>query len=195
MKPRCWAAVVLAMVAAEVRAEPYAGIRLQYSAQVPNKLGDLVGPIYEVDDRLVALGVYAGYSFERWSLEIGGGPLGRRVSHNVGSTFDITQTIDTKHVYGNVLYRWHFGQFSPYLLLGVSRVSMKNYEYGFNDAGPAVQENYSTTVSPMFGGGVAYALGRWEARADLFRINNVAQSIHTNSSDVTAASLGIHYRF
>jgi hypothetical protein len=193
---RIWACLVLAMLASRATAEPYAGVRLQYSAQVPNLLGPRVGPIYDVDDRLTTLGVYGGYLFEHWAVEVGGGPLGRRVAHNVSATFDITQTIETKHVYGNVMYRWHFGQLSPYLLLGLSYVYMKNYEYGFNEAGPGqVNENYSHTVVPMFGGGVAYSLGKWEVRADAFRINNVAESIHTNSSDVTAVSLGLHYRF
>jgi hypothetical protein len=195
MKPGIWAGLALATCTSGAIAEPYVGLRLQYSAQVPNTLGPTVGPIYDVDDRLLTLGLYAGYSFERWSVEVGGGPLGSRTAHNVGSTFDITQIIETKHVYGNVMYRWRLGQFSPYLLLGLSRVTMKNFEYGFNETGPAVQENYSSTTTPMLGGGVAYALGKCELRVDVFRINNVAQSIHTNSSDVFAGSVGIHYRF
>jgi hypothetical protein len=195
MKLGMWAGLALAMFVSAAVAEPYVGLRLQYSAQVPNVLGPTVGPIYDVDDRLLTLGLYAGYSFERWSVEVGGGRLGRRTAHNVGSTFDITQIIETKHVYGNIMYRWHFAQLSPYLLLGASSVYMNNYEYGVNETGPAVQENYSRTLAPMFGGGVVYSLGKVDLRADVFRINNVARSIWTNSSDVTAASIGIQYRF
>jgi Outer membrane protein beta-barrel domain len=195
LKLGIWGCLAIVTLPSVAISQPYVGLRLQYSSQVANSLGPRVGPVYEVDDRLTTLGVYAGYAFEHWFLELGGGPLSRRVSHNVSSTYNITQTIETKHVYGNVMYRWILRQFSPYVLAGVSWVSMKNYEYGFNEGGPAVNENYSRTVSPMLGGGVAHSLGKWELRADVFRINNVAESIHTNSSDVTAVSLGIHYRF
>jgi hypothetical protein len=187
--------LVLAAICWPAYADAYAGIRLTYSAQKPNVLGDRVGPTYIVRDRLLAAGVYVGYTTNTWSLEVGAGPLGSRSSHNVGRGFDIQQIIETKHVYGAVLHHWQFGRFSPHVLLGLSRVSMKNHEFGFNETGAAVQLNYSHTSAPMLGGGGTYRFAKVDLRAEAFRIANVARSIWTNSSDVTAVSVGVQYRF
>jgi hypothetical protein len=180
-----------ALVAPLAFAQPYVGARALQSTQQPNGTGHDCGysTYASCNDHLRTLNLYGGYAFGHWALEAGGGPLGKRVSHNVSPTYDIVQNIQTKHVY--LAGVRNFGPF--HALLGLSRVSMKNHEYGWNSAGPNQDQlNYSTTTQPIFGGGAHLKLtDSVSARFDIFRINHVARSHWTGSSNITAFAIGL----
>lgn len=166
-----------------------------YTKQHVSNLGR-AGFAYPVDEQYTTGNVFAGYSFGVWAVEAGGGPLGQFNSEDISNTFDIKQQITTEHFFVAVLRHFRFGAFSINGRLGVSRVAMKNHEYGFNENGPNQDfQESSAATAPMFGGGAAYAFGRIAVRADLFRINNVARSFHAENSDITTFALGLQYSF
>lgn len=170
--------------------QPYLGIRATASRQEVHAAANGCDfPTYtSCDDTTVSPNLYAGYRFRAWAVEAGGGPLGYRSAHNVSSSFDITQDISTRHLY--VAGLRHFGSF--HVLAGLARVDMQNHEYGWNDPSKQFveQSNRSSTIQPIFGLGARYAIDeKFALRADILRIQHVARSHWTGSSDVTAIAL------
>lgn len=189
------AAFVLISVSHHAEAQTYIGVRAQHSEQEVNRIGR-VGDRYGVADCRTVLVLYAGARFKYLDLELGGGPLGRRSSQNTSATFDIKQVISTDHVYAAVLPRWRFGDYSMHGIVGFSRVRMKNHEYGRNENGPdQEQRNTSVGTVPIFGAGLQYDLRSVAMRFEAFRIKNVARSYWTESSDIKAVAIGLHYKF
>lgn len=175
-------------------AQPYIGARIQHTTQKPNGTGHNCDyPFYvSCSHDLNTLNLYAGYAVGRVSVEVGAGPLGQRTAHNVGPQFDITQAIKTRHVYAAGIYR--LGYF--HALAGLSRVTMTNHEFGSNIVGPNQELSETTTKTrPILGLGASYPMGKFTLRADAFRIDRIAQSPHTGTSNVQGLSLGIERRF
>ena len=186
----------LALFCHSTLADPYLGLRVMRSEQEATSLGR-VGNSYTVEDTHWRLNMYAGYSFKYLDVEVGGGPLGRRYSHNVSSTFDIHQDDYTNYIYGGVLPEYRMQNFGVHAIVALARVKMKNHEYGSNENGPNQEYiNYATDTAPMLGVGFGYAVAKRVAlRFDFFRINNVAKSSHTNSRDVIVYGLSAQYSF
>ena len=177
-----------------VLADTYAGIRASSSRQEVNQLGR-VGSHYSFDDTASVGSIFAGIRGGVWALEFGIGQLGARTSHNVSATFDIHQTIETRHVYAAALRHFPAGPLELHTLAGLSRVWMHNHEFGSNENGPnQVHRNSATDTAALFGLGFGYRRGRLALRLDLMRINNIARSQWTNSSDVTSGSISLQWR-
>lgn len=179
-------------------AQPYVGVRFGVSSLDPNISGARFGHTYHLSDNRTITNLYVGYTRGDWSVEIGGGSLARRHSHNISATYDIVQDISADHLYGAVLRHWRRGDLSAHAMLGAARVMFKNHEYGSNETGPNVtQLNYGSDRAPIYGFGLAYRLGpRLTARMDAVRIDRVIRSHWTRPhSDITLASAGLHYHF
>lgn len=141
---------------------------------------------------------FAGYDFGRFALEAGAGTLSGYRSHNVRTTSDIRQEIDTRDLFARGLLFLSTGELRPFLSLGFARVTMKNHEYGWNDPSKKFVEqvNYDTRTRPIFGLGAEYSVApRTALRLEATRINNVAISHWTLSQNVTSAWLGVATRF
>ena len=187
---------LLACLCTSAVAEPYIGFRVFRSEQEINTWGR-TGDSHTVQDTYWRFNAYAGYSFKYLALEVGGGPLGRNWTDETSNTFSIQQNVETWHRYAGLLPKVRvWKDVEAFAILAMSRVHMKNREYGTNENGPN-QENvtYATDTCPMLGLGIAYAVKKVTFRLEWFRINNVAKEFHTNSSDVIVYSLGMQYGF
>lgn len=182
-------------------ATPYMGIR---SGVTKQKLGtsdreSRIGHLYEFDDHRNVPGIFGGLRKGDISLEVGGGPLGRRSSHNVSDTYDIRQDIDTDYAYLAGLKHFDLGSFSPHLLGGLAGVNFKNHEYGSNEAGPNQDHrNSGLQFGPMYGFGFTWSpqfMKPLTVRGDYFKIDDVAKSLWTRKSDITGGFLGLQYPF
>ena len=183
----------------------YFGLGLAVSRQEVNMSAEperpaRVGSTYDVEDRQTNLTGYLGYRRGAWGLEAGGGHLGLRTAHNVqDGQFDITQEISTRYVYLQALRFFDVAsRLSLQVHAGAARVWMKNLEYGCNDACPdyVEQVNYSVATRPIVGLGLRLRLTDSVAlRLDASRINNVAVSLWTRSSEVTLAVAALESRF
>lgn len=140
---------------------------------------------------------FAGYDFGRFALEAGAGTLSGYRSHNIRTTGDIRQEIDTRDLFARGLFFLSTRDLRPFLSLGLARVSMKNHEYGWNDPSMKFVEqvNYDVRTRPIFGLGAEYSVTPKTAlRVTATRINNVAISHWTLSQNVSSVWLGISRR-
>lgn len=177
-------------------AQFYAGASLLYTRQHVSDLGR-AGFSYPIHEWYPTGNLFIGYASGRWAVELGWGPLSQFRSENISTTFDVKQDIKTKYEHVAVLGRVPFDRgFKMFGKLGISRVTMTNHEYGFNENGPNQDfRESSTAYAPIFGGGVTYDFRPVTLRAEVFWINNVARSSHAEHSDITAYVLGLQYNF
>jgi hypothetical protein len=192
-----FALLLLALAAAgTAQGGVYVGARNLSSSQSVNGSAPRTGPTYDVEGNTNAAQLYVGYTVRGWSLEGGAGALSARSSHNVSTSFDIRQDIETRITYLALRREIAFGPVSLGVLAGMARVTMRNHEYGWNENGPD-QDWHNTTAErvPLFGLSAAYGVEHAVMRVELLRVNNIARSPWTRSSDVTAIAVGLHYTF
>ena len=189
-------AVLFLAAAVPCFAGPYLGGSVLYTRQHVSDIGRS-GDAYPIHEWTTTGNLFVGYASGAWALELGGGPLSRFYSENISQTFDVKQEIRTKHVYITALGHVRLdGAFKAFGRLGVSRVTMTNHEYGFNENGSNQDFRESTTsYAPMFGGGLSYTYHSVTVRLEAFWINNVARSSHAEHSDISAYGLGLQYNF
>lgn len=192
-----FAAVLLSFVTSTL-AQPYTGAAVGYSKAYFPPTVNPWATSYEQHTCAAQEIVFAGYQAGALALEVGGGSLSRYAAHNVGvapsGPFNIRQEIATDMVYARALVGVPLGRWQPFASLGLARVSMRNYEYGYND--PSLQfvehRNEDTRARPLVGAGITYALDeRLSLRAEATYITHIAVSHWTGEQNVLAAWLGL----
>lgn len=186
----------IAVNAIPSRAQPYLGLSAGSSnAILPESSKECGNCIQsEMHTRFPVYQAFAGYDFGLVAIEGGAGSLSGYRSHNIRTTGDIRQEIDTRDLYVRGLVFLSDGNLKPFASFGLARVSMKNHEYGWNDPSMKFVEqvNYDTRTRPIFGVGAMYRLSdRFSVRAEVTRITHVAVSHWTLEQNVNAAWLGL----
>ena len=177
---------------------PYVGASYGISSLDPNQTGR-TGPQYTVQNNRSVGNVYAGLENGAWAVEIGGGPLADRRSHNVSSTYDIKQNISADHIYLAALRKFRLmDKLSAHAKLGVARVMFKNHEFGSNENGPnQTQLNYGTDTVPIYGAGLEAVINKnLSLRLEAERLDRLIKSHWTRPhSDISKVSAGLKYKF
>lgn len=155
---------------------------------------------HDLNDSASVYKAFIGYRARNLAVETGFGSLSRYRSHNVGPLpdgveRDIHQDIDTQHTYlRGIAYKRLVPDVEVFASLGLTRVSMQNHEWGYNDPSQRFveQKNDDIRYRPMYGLGLEAKFTKSTAmRVEATHIRNVAVSRWTLEHNVTSGWLGL----